>query len=297
MKDPDTGKRRSRMNPQSEWIVHQAPELRIIDDELWARTHDRKAQYQGLRVDKKRRPKRLFSGLIFCGVCGAAYTGSGQDRLRCFAHVERGTCDNGHTVKMEEVERRVLDGLRDKLLAGDVVAAFIREYQEGAKRQRQEASGRRGAMEMELRAIERQIQNAVAAISAGAISTALVESLNAAERRKAHLQAELASLETDTVVDFHPSLSDRYKRILDRLQAALNSEVAGTRQAAMEIVRTLVSRIVIFPGEKRGEVSIGLDGEIVPILQIARMADQAGDLGSMVKVVAGAGFEPATFRL
>jgi hypothetical protein len=34
-KDPDTGKRRSRLNPETDWIVREVPELRIIPQELW----------------------------------------------------------------------------------------------------------------------------------------------------------------------------------------------------------------------------------------------------------------------
>jgi site-specific DNA recombinase len=37
VKDPSTGRRVSRMNAESEWIVAEVPELRIIDDELWQR--------------------------------------------------------------------------------------------------------------------------------------------------------------------------------------------------------------------------------------------------------------------
>ncbi|MGM4990162.1 recombinase family protein [Tardiphaga sp. 841_E9_N1_2] len=35
VKDPSTGRRVSRRNAESEWIVVEVPELRIIDDELW----------------------------------------------------------------------------------------------------------------------------------------------------------------------------------------------------------------------------------------------------------------------
>ncbi|WP_247381795.1 MULTISPECIES: recombinase family protein [unclassified Bradyrhizobium] len=31
LKDPDTGKRVSRLNPESEWVVQEVPEMRIID--------------------------------------------------------------------------------------------------------------------------------------------------------------------------------------------------------------------------------------------------------------------------
>ena len=36
IKDPTTGRRVARLNPESAWIIHEVPELRIVDDALWA---------------------------------------------------------------------------------------------------------------------------------------------------------------------------------------------------------------------------------------------------------------------
>jgi DNA invertase Pin-like site-specific DNA recombinase len=41
VKNPDTGKRVSRLNPASEWITTDVPHLRIIPDELWSSAKDR----------------------------------------------------------------------------------------------------------------------------------------------------------------------------------------------------------------------------------------------------------------
>ncbi|MFW8637611.1 recombinase family protein, partial [Cribrihabitans pelagius] len=35
VKDPQTGKRISRLNPESEWTITEVPHLRIVDQELW----------------------------------------------------------------------------------------------------------------------------------------------------------------------------------------------------------------------------------------------------------------------
>ncbi|WP_246648870.1 recombinase family protein [Bradyrhizobium lupini] len=35
LKDPDTAKRVSRLNPESEWVIQEVPELRIVDRERW----------------------------------------------------------------------------------------------------------------------------------------------------------------------------------------------------------------------------------------------------------------------
>jgi hypothetical protein len=37
LKDPATGRRVSRANPAVAWITTEVPDLRIVDDDLWAR--------------------------------------------------------------------------------------------------------------------------------------------------------------------------------------------------------------------------------------------------------------------
>ena len=35
LKDPGTGKRVSRLNPESEWVIQEVPEMRIVDQDVW----------------------------------------------------------------------------------------------------------------------------------------------------------------------------------------------------------------------------------------------------------------------
>jgi hypothetical protein len=49
VKDPDTGKRVSRLNPSSEWVTTGVPELRIVDDELWNQVKGRQAEMRRVR--------------------------------------------------------------------------------------------------------------------------------------------------------------------------------------------------------------------------------------------------------
>ena len=73
IKDPRTGKRISRLNPQSEWITHDVPELRVIRP---GQVKARQGAMQGSRSRGSgpgdwdgRRPRYLFTGLMRCGVC------------------------------------------------------------------------------------------------------------------------------------------------------------------------------------------------------------------------------------
>jgi len=46
MKDPETGKRVTRLNPPEEWIAVEVPALRIVDDALWQAAKDRQAEQE-----------------------------------------------------------------------------------------------------------------------------------------------------------------------------------------------------------------------------------------------------------
>ena len=70
VKDPDTGRRVSRVNPESEWQWQDAPHLRIVDQETFeASQRLKRARAHGQIAYRKTR--YLLTGLLKCGVCGA----------------------------------------------------------------------------------------------------------------------------------------------------------------------------------------------------------------------------------
>ena len=44
VRNPETGKRVSRINPPEDWIVAEVPELRIVDNDLWQAVKDRQGE-------------------------------------------------------------------------------------------------------------------------------------------------------------------------------------------------------------------------------------------------------------
>ena len=129
VKNPDTGKRVARINAQSEWIVKEVPELRIVPDDLWTAAKERQARTRHVMrtagtLASANRPKYLFSGLTKCGICGAGYVLSYGNRLACFGARDHGTCTNRLTIKRDEVEGRVLAALKEKLLRQELFEEF-----------------------------------------------------------------------------------------------------------------------------------------------------------------------------
>ncbi len=70
------------------------------------------------------------------------------------------------------------------------------------------------------------------------------------------------------------------------------------RQEAIEIIQSMIEQIIVTPVE--GGFTIDLHGELGAILALVDGKQKLPDAeraGSSLSVVAGAGFEPATFRL
>lgn len=101
------------LNPPDDWIREPVPNLRIIDEELWTRVQQRKADLSAQPPALAREPKRLWSGLIKCSECRSALTLKGG-KYNCSGHYDRGstTCTNGKIIAAATVERRVLTGVR-----------------------------------------------------------------------------------------------------------------------------------------------------------------------------------------
>jgi site-specific DNA recombinase len=319
VKDPSTGRRVSRLNAKTEWIVTKVPELRILSDESWqgakTRQHEIADKYANVveavrqhhahnRLNGVRRPKSLLSGLIFCGCCGGTYSLRGADRFSCSAHVANGSCSNSRTIPRAELEGRVLAGLKDRMMAPDVVAEAMRAYAEETNRLNRERRANGNAWRRELEKTERELEKAVDAILAGIPPLKLKDRIETLESRKTRLTALLSGVPND-VPDLLPSAAPIYVKKVGRLTEALNR--AEDRTEAAEAIRTLIEKIVLRPGQNRGEIDAQLYGELGTILSwIERQAvgratenktPAALAAGVSVSVVAGAGFEPAAFRL
>src|SRR5215469_4458468 len=124
-KDPNTGKRRSRLNPKGAWVEQPVPERRIVDEALWQRVKERQlAVRRDARPDARqpaqfwegRRARYLFSGLIKCGACGGNYVFISKHLYGCARARDRGTCSNLMNIRRDVLEATVLDGLKSRLM-------------------------------------------------------------------------------------------------------------------------------------------------------------------------------------
>jgi site-specific DNA recombinase len=137
LKDPSTGKRRSRLNPASARIVEEVPQLRIIAQPLWDAVQQRLRgiresegvkKAQATRFWERRRARHLLTEKAFCGSCGGPLAAIGADYLACGKARRMGTCDNRRGVRRSTVEALIVNALKSQLMAPDLVAEFIDEF-------------------------------------------------------------------------------------------------------------------------------------------------------------------------
>jgi site-specific DNA recombinase len=327
IKDPATGRRLARQNGAADVVIEEVPALRIIDPELWQRVQLRldaqRAQVEPAetggaprrRFWEQRRPQHLLTGKVVCGHCGKAMASTGRDYLACRVAMADGPCGNRSSVRRGALEAQVLEALGSELMRPDLVAEFAAEFTRELNRLAAEASAGIDGKRRELEGVLRKLSGLIEAIADGLRAPGLQGKLDEFEARRAALEAEIAAAERSaTPPRLHPNIAGVYRERVARLREAL-AAAGGTE--VLEEVRTLIDRVEVHPPEEPGgQPRLELIGELTAMLRAAGVVlparigvvgagcekgPRTGAVGPCgdcsVKVDAGTGFEPVTFRL
>jgi len=304
-KNPSSGRRNARINNPDTIVVTDVPDLRIIDDELWAAVKEQQARVSRPTTDPfstnplndAHRPKFLLSGLLTCGVCGGAYTIRAKDRYGCAARGNKGSCSNSRTITRQDLELRVLDGLKGHLVTPDLVEEFAEAYTAEWNRLQSSRTVSERQREKELAVVNRRIKAMVDAIEQGIITETTKERLIALEADRARLTAAQKELPAPMPA-LHPNLAKAYREKVARLEVELDDPEITAE--AKSVLRSLIEKIIVFPGEKRGEVHLELHGELAAILGMTiDQKNKQGPNGTAVQVSVEGGevLETPTFRV
>ena len=302
MKDPDTGKRVSRLNPPEDLIIHDVPDLRIIDQELWDQVKTRqKKQSQNQKPRKpyrfrdQRRPKYLLSGLLRCGRCHGVYTATSRSYFGCSTRLNKGTCDNHHYIKHDRLETVILNGLQHHLIKPEYFKSFCEEFTEELKRLHYEQTHKISDQKREHTQITKELTMLLNALKGGSSADIIVNEMQTLELRQKEL-AEYINNADQPIPLIHPKMADLYHERLQELYLSLQEP--ETRNQAMEIIRSLIDYIELVPVS--GELKARIHGDIAGLFNFMnhkKSPTACADQGLSVELVAGVGFEPTTFRL
>ncbi|WP_239017916.1 recombinase family protein [Sphingomonas aracearum] len=262
--------RARRMRPAGEQLtVASAPELRIVDQDLWEAVQQELASRTAARPEYHRRPKHLLSGLGVCGVCGNGWVKSSGENWGCRAHRNGKACTNNRVISSRQYQERVLAELRANLLAPDVVAAYVREYHRDYARKASQLTRDRARLADRLAQATRKMDRLLAALADGGSAFGEIrDMLGAAREEKERLARELASLDAlPEVLTLHPRLEEEYRRQVEALQQAL--EAPETKLEAVPRLRAMIARIILRPAEATRGVQIEVVRQMDEVLSLA----------------------------
>lgn len=296
IKNPDTGKRVTRYNPEADWIRQKVPDLRIVDDEIWEKVKERQKEItEKDEFWQTQRPTYLLSGLLKCGCCGGSFTKANHNRYGCATVANKGTCHNKLKVKQEELEQVVLRALQKHLMNPALCQIFCEEYVRHMNELRRQHNAVIEGHKAELRRLAKEKEQIIEAIKAGVPGGEVADAMKKIARRRGELEKILEKSDEVPVV-IHPNMASHYRREVESLTASLKDE--NCRVEAAALLRSLVDKIVLTPNDTNSALCIDLHGDLAGILSIAMDRQKplaVNDLTiAAVKLVAEEGLEPPT---
>ena len=307
VKVPGTNRRVSRPRPQSEWRIEQAPEQRIVSEELWNAVQARLRSLAETFGDGRRpgllarnaSSGYLLSGLLYCAECGSRLRilygrgEKGRGRYGCPRNYVRGTCGNNLRERQDRLESSLLAGIERTVLQPAAVEYTLQKVASEVDRRLRESVADLGRLRARQAEIERELRELLRALADG-YSPAITAAIAERERELASITGQLLSPGPDGL---QASLEGLREFIVSRLgnvrELLLSSDVERARAELARHVRRLDLR----PATAGGVRYYVASGQWDFIGQGPQTERVPGLLGRGTRMVAGAGFEPATSGL
>jgi hypothetical protein len=105
---------------------------------------------------------------MHCGVCNGHFAVIGEEKAECTTHRGQGACSNSNAISVRKLEDRVLNGLKEKLLASELLAEFVRYFHRELNRYEREEARQRETAQVSLKDIDAKIARMVGAVEDGA---------------------------------------------------------------------------------------------------------------------------------
>lgn len=207
------GTQKSRKRPETEWVRIDAPDLRIVSEDVWqavaARLQHTRTEYArtadgrlfGHPSGADLRSAYLLSGIAQCAVCGGSIVcqkrgrNNGRNFYMCVYHHNRGpeVCGNDLRITQGVLDSAVLHALisaLDERVLAEAVQRALTEIRAGHTKFPDE----RLAIERHLSLVEARLRHLVEAVATGRSTDAIFDELGKEEAAKKTLAAQLASL-------------------------------------------------------------------------------------------------------
>ncbi len=305
VRDPDTGKRISRANPVSEWQVEDAPDLRIIPQALFDAVQEQLEQRSHANrsdnMNAQRRSKRLLSGLLKCGACGAGMSAAGKDRsgrtrLRCSAHTNSRSCPDPKTFYLDEVEEFVIETLAKEMTTPDQIYTYATAYMEKLKDEVKTENARRTRIEARLCDISRKCDRLMDLASEGlGDEREHLRKVKELGAERDQLEQELSRLPQAVNVVVLPSAIQSFAKKLRSSRAKLHMALylLDDMGELSRLIREVIDSITLAKNAE-SPLIIEVESWLGPFLLYRKAPDKALTSSGAVTLVAEEGLEPPT---
>jgi len=253
-RDPRTGRRRRFEKPESEWIVREDEQLRIVPKDLWVRVRERRKEMhrtwpggngkRGFSGEQGSRqghfPTHLLAGSMVCGSCGATIaqvSGKNGGYYGCLA-ATKGACENKTLVRRTLAEKVILEAVKDEIADPEHVAYVLRRVEEEIAKLRSDLPDTLKLREAELSAEQRRLANFVDFIGEGRGSQALAKALVETERRVEALGDEVDALLRSREKAFQAPPVEWIKDRLENLHEVLSRRTGRSAQTLRDLLRS-----------------------------------------------------------
>lgn len=260
VRHPETGRRVSRINPESEWVRRSVPALRIVSDHLWEAVRSRQSTIEqrsmavsdGVRrsreiaaIDPMRAPTPLRR-LLVCGECGGGVGLLDRGRYGCVDRVRRRGCGNAVSIRRCDIETRVAEVLSEGL------KRFDRAFKASGEHHGPRLWEKRLSLVADRNAlaeVERGLAGFLAAIEDGLYVPAMKARMERLNAEGIRLRGRI--LVASTVADVEQTAALRHRAALGLLIDRVAAGRAGDDDAVR--LRDLFGPIALLPTSERGE--------------------------------------------
>lgn len=269
---PDGRKNNRRLKPREEMIVIPGAIPAIIDEELFWRVQEKmlKRKRNPEKARQKAKTVYLLSGLVQCGLCGAAYignTGSWTNKngekekmhyYECGARDRTRTCTN-RRIRKHIIEDIVLAEIEKSIFAPEVRPLLVDKLLDFYKQQKSKARGEIEHLQREYKRLQTAIANLVRLIEQGKATDAIIGQLAQREKEKKLVEEELGRLGRQEELNIGRKEVEAY---LDELENRFKNR--EDEEQLKSLVQQLVEKVIIY------------EEEIEVILKITLVTDGGG---------------------
>lgn len=287
-RDPETGAVVTIRRHRNEWLSRSVPHLRIISDEMWQKTQARLKEcheaYRKRMGDKTPGATRssVYPTLLIrpvCGYCGNELWLGRAGKYASFCCLNGSSEKNGCKLRTYKsvgiVEKAVIGQLKSAVFTPGFINDLVSKANMHLRVEAKRPKGNAGAIQSEIKGLERKRDRLVEACAAGGGEVAaIVATLKSYEGQLTELRDRLRELEGPIEMPPPITVTD-----VERLVADLHTLLGEDTATVAPIIRELTGPVTVTQDEqekgKRGATWIAqFEVNLVPVLtRLTRQQD------------------------